>query len=114
MANVIITGTPEESKKAMAALKSQFHTIDKKADVFSRGEQTTVAEVFLDVCAGDNFSDEEVLKALECHSKKERDCVNCIYKKIPKCNERLLADAAVVVNKMHRQASQRSASNDDD
>ena len=115
MARVIITGTPEENKKTLAALKGQFSSIEKKADVFSRGEQTTVAEVYLDHLGKDVYSDEEILKALDCCAKKDKLCVICPYKKEPKCNERMVLDAAVLINRMgNRHEQTGGAANDNE
>lgn len=100
MAKVIITGTPEESKKTLTALKGQFNSVEKRAEVFSCGEQTTIAEVFLDHLGKDEYSKEEILKALDCCAKKDKLCIICPYKKEPKCNEKMMLDAAVLVNRM--------------
>lgn len=100
MARVIITGTPEENKKTLAALKGQFCSIEKRSDFISRGEQTTIAEVYLDHLGKDTYSEEEILKALDCCAKKDKLCIICPYKKEPKCNEKMMLDAAVLVNRM--------------
>ena len=100
MAKVIITGTPEESKKTLTALKGQFNSVEKRAEVFSCGEQTTIAEVFLDHLGKDEYSKEETLKALEYCARKDKLCVLCAYKKEPGCQEKMTLDAAVVINKM--------------
>ena len=100
MARIIITGTPEENKKTLAALKGQFCSIEKRSDFISRGEQTTIAEVYLDHLGKDTYSEEEILKALDCCAKKDRLCIICPYKKEPKCNEKMMLDAAVLVNRM--------------
>lgn len=100
MARIIITGTPEENKKTLAALKGQFCSIEKRSDFISRGEQTTIAEVYLDHLGKDTYSEEEILKALDCCAKKDKLCIICPYKKEPKCNEKMMLDAAVLVNRM--------------
>ena len=100
MARVIITGTPEENKKTLAALKGQFCSIEKRSDFISRGEQTTIAEVYLDHLGKDEYSKEETLKALEYCARKDKLCVLCAYKKEPGCQEKMTLDAAVVINKM--------------
>lgn len=100
MARIIITGTPEENKKTLAALKGQFCSIEKRSDFISRGEQTTIVEVYLDHLGKGTYSEEEILKALDCCAKKDRLCIICPYKKEPKCNEKMMLDAAVLVNRM--------------
>ena len=100
MARIIITGTPEENKKTLAAIKGQFCSIEKRSDFISRGEQTTIAEVYLDHLGKDTYSEEEILKALDCCAKKDKLCIICPYKKEPKCNEKMMLDAAVLVNRM--------------
>ena len=97
MGSVIIRGTDEENNKVMFALKAQFYKVDKKAVAKSRGETTTIADVYLDECGKEKYTYEEILTSLEACSNKKRDCTKCFFRNEPNCIERLTIEGTVAI-----------------
>ena len=94
---VIIQGTQEQNGKLINVLKSKFPGVSKKAVVKDVGETMTVLEINEDVKCKDEFTADEIDKALLCCSSQERNCTDCPIRGVPNCSERVLLDGAVMV-----------------
>mgnify|MGYP003294648265 CR=1 FL=1 len=99
MSTIIIQGKKEENQKAVNAIKAQFAVVNVKANVPMSDGCTTVIDAFSESLNKEEYSTEEIDKALLCCSSIERKCAECPYVKEPGCKDRLLADAAVSVQR---------------
>ncbi len=106
MSTIIIQGKTEEGKKIVKALKAQFAVVNVKANVPSVDGCTTILDAFSEPLNREYFTDEEIDKALLCCSNAEKKCNECPFVKEPECKDRLLADAAVSVQRRLSRASQ--------
>lgn len=97
MAKVIIQGSNEQNSKLVNVLKDKFPGISKKAVVKDVGGTLTVLEVVEDVKQKDEFTNDEIDKALLCCSSQERNCADCPYRGVKDCSERIRLDGAVMV-----------------
>ena len=100
MAKIIIEGPKEEVLKAQTALRETFNVVTDKVNVKTDEGQLSVMDVYATAFGKERFSDEEILKALECCSNKERDCLSCPYSKEKDCKKELLMDGAVYMQRL--------------
>ena len=99
MAKVIIQGTNEENSKLAHVIKDKFPNASKKAVIKDVKETMTVLEITEDIKSKDEFSNDEIDKALLCCSSAERNCADCPYRGVPECSKRVLTDGAVMVSR---------------
>lgn len=99
MAKVIIQGTNEENVKLTNVIKDKFPGMSKKAVVKDVKETMTVLEITEDVKSKDEFTNDEIDKALLCCSSAERNCADCPLRGVPNCSERVLLDGALMVTR---------------
>ncbi len=99
MSTIIMHGNQEESKKVISALKSQFPTVNVKANVISADGHSTIIEAYSEMFSKESYSDTEIDKALLCCSSVEKRCTECPYKKEENCKDRLITDGAVWVQR---------------
>ena len=104
MAKVIIQGTNEENVKLINVLKGKFPGTSKKAVVKDVEETMTVLEITEDVKSKDEFTADEIDKALLCCSSAERNCAGCPLRGVPNCSERVQLDGAVMVTRQFKAA----------
>lgn len=102
MTNLIIQGPKTETEKVVDVLKNTFHTVNKKTSYVTSetGNVTCIVEVHEDEAYVENFSADEIMKALACCSNSIRDCATCPYKKINSCMQRLQIDSAVLITRV--------------
>ena len=94
---VIIQGTQEQNGKLINVLKDKFPGISKKAVVKDDEGTMTIIEIIEDVKCKDQFTYEELDKALICCSSAVRNCTDCPLKGVSNCSEKVLLDGAVMV-----------------
>lgn len=100
MAKIIIQGEKREIQKAESALKEHFSITSTVANVKIDGEYMSIVDAYSERLETDRFSDEEIQKALDCHSSAVKKCSECPYKKEKDCSDRLLMDGTVYVHRL--------------
>ena len=100
MASVIVQGSSEETKKVVSALKNSFDVVNKRAIVPTSDGGMTIVEVFSERVGKDGYTQEEVLKGLNCCTNKEKSCSECPYRKEENCVNKMHMDSALVVSRM--------------
>ena len=105
MSTIILQGKPEESKKVVKALKTHFAVVNVKGTIPSVDGCTTVIDAFSETVNKDEYTSEEIDKALLCCASAEKRCSECPYVKEPGCKDRLLSDAAVSIQRRLNNAS---------
>lgn len=104
MAKVIIQGTNEENVNLINVIKDKFPGTSKKAGFKDVKETMTVLEITEDVKSKDEFTNDEIDKALLCCSSAERNCADCPLRGVPDCSERVQLDGAVMVTRQFKAA----------
>lgn len=100
MSKVIIQGTQEQNTKIIKVIKDKFPGISKKAVVKDDEGTMTIIEIIEDVKTKDEFTYDELDKALLCCSSAVRNCTDCPLKGVSNCSERVLTDGAVMVSRI--------------
>lgn len=100
MAKIIIQGEKSEIKKAESAIREHFSITSTVANVKIDGEYMSIVDAYSERLDTDRFTDEEIQKALDCHSSAIRKCSECPYRKEKDCSDRLLMDGTVYVHRL--------------
>ncbi len=97
MSEIILQGKLEENKKTVSVLKSSFPKVRVKASMPSAVGNTTVLEVSSEPAHKDEYSAEEIDKAMLCCSSIVKRCSECPYVMEEGCEKRLGLDGAIMV-----------------
>ena len=100
MAKIIIEGPKEEVKKAKTVLNETFSIVTEIVNTKTIDGNLSILDVYAEAFGKERFSDEEIQKALECCSNKERNCLACPYRKEKDCSKELLIDGAVYMQRL--------------
>ena len=100
MSEIILQGKLEENKKTVSVLKSCFPKVKVKASMPSVAGNTTVLEVSSEPAHKDEYSPEDIDKAMLCCSSIIKRCSECPYIMEDGCKNRLALDGAVMVSRL--------------
>lgn len=100
MSEIILQGNLEENKKTVSVLKSSFPKVKVKASVPSAVGNTTVLEVSSESAHKEEYSPEEIDKAMLCCSSVVKRCSECPYIMEKDCAERVKLDGAIMVSRI--------------
>ena len=106
MAKIYIKGEKTENEKVFNILKQNLTHVKKKVTIEESDGPLMILDVYEERFAKDGFSDEEILKALECHTHYPKPlCAYCPYKNEKGCIEKVQIDGALLVNRMHNKVT---------
>lgn len=106
MAKIFIKGTKEETEKTYNLLRESFSQAIKRAKLNDPDGTLLIVDVYQSPYDGDGFSDEQILKALECCAKNGGPkCKECPYVKEDDCKIKMQEDAAVMLSRWEAKRS---------
>ena len=113
MATITVIGSTEELEKINNVIKTQFDKVIKKAKTdCDAGEMLIVDAYSSEFGQIDGYTHEQTLKAMQCHSNKDRNCKECPYAKEKDCENKVLMDGAMMVQKLLKQNCSKEDENE--
>lgn len=116
MAKIIITGTKRESKVILQSLEEVLKVRQLKTVFVDEKEAITIIDAFVPIKDAGKLSDEEIEKALTCHSHRGQKCKECPFLGIPNCGELAITEFSLLMRRrfaeIEKNGGNGNASND--